>query len=151
MRMSRWELAARRLFYAANVASFLVRRGGRQAFALASECFVVFSCADVPLSLRLTTILCLMGGRILPKNAENQDPSARRAAWQAKRDAKLDAITEARLRNQPWRRRTPRLSIPEEHVGRCFSNAQERRPGVIYRPHGTIQPVPTPQSNGKTG
>lgn len=121
---SPWELVARTLYYAANVGKFLIRRRNVQPFASAATCLVVYFCWHASLFLRLAAIFGILGLRMV-SDARYRDPVARMNARFASREAKVNAITEARLRREPWRRPRAPLSVPEDHVERYIGDRQK--------------------------
>ncbi len=125
VRTSRWETIARASFYAGAVSKFLLRRKTVRVFVLAALCLAVYLLWHAPMFLRLASVLGIFGLRILSKT-QDRDATARMKARFARREAKVDAITEARLRKEPWRRAQPPLRVPEDHVGRYIESRQPR-------------------------
>ncbi len=141
MRTLRWEPVARTLFYAANVGKLLIRRRTVRAFALAAVCLVIYFFWHAALLLRLAAVFGVLGLRIF-STTRYEDPTARANAYVARKEAKLNAITKARLRKEPWRRPRAPLSVPEEHVGRTVLPVVSRRGGLTDSSQVTLRGIP---------
>jgi hypothetical protein len=133
VRTLRLEPVARTLFYAANVGKLIIRQRSVPLFLLAAACLVVYFCWHTALFLRLAAGFGIIGLRIF-STTRYTDRTARMDAYFARKEAKLNAITEARLRKEPWRRPRPALSIPEEHVGRYFGHFPGAQPPHVLGP-----------------
>jgi hypothetical protein len=133
VRTLRWEPVARTLLRAGYVGKFIIRQRAIRVFALAAVCLVIYFFWHAALLLRLSALFGMLGLRIFSAT-RYEDPRARGKACYARKRAKLDAITEARLRKEPWRRPRPPLSVPEEHVGRYIGNYPGAEQHVMHIP-----------------